>query len=231
MRKLRLLAALTLLVPAAFAQTHGGSAGLSAGHHGASVQPSFAQSNRVAGHSGAAFGRFRGRGFRNSGLLYPWPYDDGFYSDYSDYGYGYEQPPAPPQPPATASLQPQTSNEPIVAPVLLELQGNHWVKVDSFTMPSSSVATGEKSASLMSGAPKEMPPAVLVYRDGHTEELSSYTIIGESIHTKANYWTNGAWTRTIQIADLDIPATLKQNQQRGVKFDLPSGPDEVIIRP
>ena len=51
------------------------------------------------------------------------------------------------------------------------------------------------------------------------------------IYTKADYWTAGAWTRTIQIADLDIPATLKQNQQRGVKFELPSGPDEVVIRP
>jgi hypothetical protein len=231
MRKLRLLAAVALLVPAAFAQGHAGSTGGSAAHHGASVLPGFVQSNRVAGHSGAAFGRFRGRGFRNSGLLYPWPYYNGFYSDYSDYGY--EEPPAPPQPPPTASLQPQASNEPIPAPALLELQGNQWVKVNSFTMPSSSVATSQNGAgaSFTSAAPTEMPPAVLVYRDGHTEELTSYTIIGNSIHTKANYWANGAWTRTIQIADLDIPATLKQNQQRGVKFDLPSGPDEVIIRP
>jgi len=35
----------------------------------------------------------------------------------------------------------------------------------------------------------------------------------------------------IQIADLDLPATLKQNQDRGVRFELPSGPDEVMIRP
>jgi hypothetical protein len=78
---------------------------------------------------------------------------------------------------------------------------------------------------------KELPPAILVYRDGHTEEINSYSIIGPVIYTKADYWTSGSWTRKIQIADLDLPATFKQNQDRGVKFDLPSNPDEVMIRP
>jgi len=114
-------------------------------------------------------------------------------------------------------------------PVLLELQGNQWVKVSSFAMPSN-----QNRAALQADArpaAKEMPPTVLVYRDGHSEELTSYSIIGNSLYTKSDYWSNGAWTRTIQIADLDIPATLKQNQQRGVKFELPSGPNEVMIRP
>jgi hypothetical protein len=61
--------------------------------------------------------------------------------------------------------------------------------------------------------------------------LSSYSIIGTLIYTKGDYWSSGNWTRKIQIADLDLPATLKQNQDRGVKFELPSGPDEVMIRP
>jgi hypothetical protein len=103
------------------------------------------------------------------------------------------------------------------------------VKVTNFAMPSSQ--TGSALQDDAQQLPKEMPPTVLVYRDGHSEEVTSYSIIGASIYTKSDYWSNGAWTRTIQIADLDIPATLKQNQQRGVKFDLPSGPNEVMIRP
>jgi len=51
------------------------------------------------------------------------------------------------------------------------------------------------------------------------------------IHTKSNYWTTGTWTRTIPVTDLDIPATLQQNEKRGVNFELPSGPDEVMLRP
>jgi len=30
---------------------------------------------------------------------------------------------------------------------------------------------------------------------------------------------------------LDIPATLKINRERGLKFSLPSGPGEIVVRP
>jgi hypothetical protein len=76
-----------------------------------------------------------------------------------------------------------------------------------------------------------MPPAVLIYRDGHREEVTHYAIIGQALYTRADYWTTGTWTRTIQLAELDLPATLKANHERSVKFDLPSSPDEVVIRP
>ncbi len=55
--------------------------------------------------------------------------------------------------------------------------------------------------------------------------------MGSIMFTNANYWTDGSWTKKIQIADLDISSTLKLNQDRGVKFDLPSGPHEIVIRP
>jgi hypothetical protein len=79
--------------------------------------------------------------------------------------------------------------------------------------------------------PRELPPAVLVFRDGHEEELKNYTIIGKTLYTRANYWTSGSWKRKIEIANLDVPATLKLNQERGSQFRLPSEPQEVVIRP
>jgi len=114
---------------------------------------------------------------------------------------------------------------------LLELRSGQWVRVTNFGETSERALSAGAQESTPTAKPQEMAPAILVYRDGHMEEVSSYSIIGRMIYTKADYWTAGAWTRTIQIADLDIPATLKQNQQRGVKFELPSGPDEVMIRP
>jgi len=136
--------------------------------------------------------------------------------------------PAPQVAPITATKQ-----ELVPSGALLELQGNRWVKVSSFAMgnvPSETPQT--KSTPGAATAPtKELPPAILVYHDGHTEELSSYSIIGVTLYTKADYWTSGAWTRKIQIADLNLPATLKQNHDRGLAFQLPSGPDEVILRP
>jgi hypothetical protein len=130
-------------------------------------------------------------------------------------------------PPTAAAAPVQVKSEPVPDPVLLELRGNQWVKVESFT---SAAAAPPVNASTPA-AVRQSDPAVLVYRDGHSEELSSYSIIGPVIYTKGDYWSSGNWTRKIQIADLDLPATLKQNQDRGVKFELPSGPDEVMIRP
>jgi hypothetical protein len=71
---------------------------------------------------------------------------------------------------------------------------------------------------------------VLAFRDGHKEEVGSYTIVDGTMYTKADYWTSGSWTRKIQITDLDLPATLKLNKERGVNFALPAGPYEVVIR-
>jgi hypothetical protein len=116
--------------------------------------------------------------------------------------------------------------EPLPEPVLLELQGNQWVRVSSFKTVASEQAAPTKTAEA-----KPMPPAVLVFRDGHREEVSSYSIIGQVLYTKADYWATGSWTRAIQSADLDIAATLNENQERGVPFNLPAGPSEVVIRP
>jgi hypothetical protein len=152
---------------------------------------------------------------------YATPY---FYSDY------YEPSDVEYQPPEPSPLPVQVKTEPLPDPVLLALHGSRWVKVTNFGESSDRALTVETPVQSQPKA-KPLPPAVLVYRDGHTEELSSYSIIAGSIHTKSNYWTTGAWTRTIRVADLDIPATLRQNEQRGVNFELPSGPDEIMLRP
>jgi hypothetical protein len=136
----------------------------------------------------------------------------------------YVEPPSAPVAPVS-----QLKQEPVPSAALLELQGNQWVKVTSFTTTETPTAAAGTTAVPVSS--KELPPAILVYRDGHTEEVSSYSIIGTTLYTKSDYWTSGAWSRKIQVADLDVPATIKQNQVRGVKFDMPSSPDEVILRP
>ncbi len=162
---------------------------------------------------------FHRRGFSRGPFFYGYgaPY---FYSDYYEPN---EQEYAAPQP--VPEPAPQAKQEPLPDPVLLELRGNQWVRVTNFGETSVPASSTKAEAQL------PQPPAILVYGDGHTEEISSYAIIGRAIYTKSNYWTSGTWTRTIQIADLDLPATFKQNQQRGVKFELPSGPDEIVIRP
>jgi hypothetical protein len=61
-------------------------------------------------------------------------------------------------------------------------------------------------------------PTELVFRDGHNEEVDNYAIVGSTL------WVfNEQQARKIQIAELDIPATRKANDDKGVDFMLPSG--------
>jgi len=79
-------------------------------------------------------------------------------------------------------------------------------------------------------APPDLPPVVLVFRDGHREEASDYTIADGVLYTRGDYST-GSWNRKIELSSLSLPETLKSNQSRGVRFQLPSSPNEVIVRP
>jgi hypothetical protein len=200
-----------------------------------------AQSRIAMGRPSPGFSAGSGRHFAGSVRVvergqHPWaqgrPFFYGygppyFYADdyYEPYPAEYARPEPAPQPAPVVQEKPG----PLPEPVLLELHGDQWVKVTNFGHASQQ--TVSSSAKANSQPAKPMSPAVLIYRDGRTEEISSYSIIGSSIYTKSDYYSSGSWTRTIQIADLDVPATLKQNEQRGVKFDLPSGPNEIVIRP
>jgi hypothetical protein len=125
-------------------------------------------------------------------------------------------------------------------PLLLEWHGDRWVRVTSPGQSATGAqpdylerSNGRSAPSVPNSAgqpPRELPAAVLVFRDGRKEEVSSYTIVGGRIYTKADYWTSGSWTKEIRIADLDLPATRRLNQERGVQFALPAGPYEVVMQ-
>lgn len=61
-----------------------------------------------------------------------------------------------------------------------------------------------------------LPATVLVFRDKHQREIQNYAIVGQTL------W-NFAPQRTekISLADLDLPATTKANDDRGLTFRLP----------
>jgi hypothetical protein len=171
---------------------------------------------------------------RRSGPLpyYPYPYHD------YDYGYDSEQASQPQvvvAPPLSALAAPVAAP---VEPLLIEWQGDHYVRMTLSQKASAGEESGPdysvRNASGQKDAVRplrELPPAVLVFRDGRKKEVSGYTIISGTIYSNADYGSNGSWTKKIQIADLDVPATLKLNQERGLKFALPAGPNEVIMRP
>jgi len=166
-----------------------------------------------------------------------------FYSDY-DFDPGIAEEPPPPILQTAPRAFPASAPAPAES-VVLELQGDHWVRLTNYGQsqtgqstdsdrPSDLTSANRASASRQiqpSEPPRELPTAVLVFRDGHQEEIRKYVINGATIYTSADYWSTGSWTRKVPIAALDIPATLKLNHDRGANFTLPSGPHEVMIRP
>jgi hypothetical protein len=72
---------------------------------------------------------------------------------------------------------------------------------------------------------------VLIFADGHKEEVSRYMIVGSTMYAQSDYWSTGAWTKKILLSSLDLPASFRANQKRGSKLVLPGGPHEVVIGP
>ena len=80
-------------------------------------------------------------------------------------------------------------------------------------------------------ASSQLAPAVLIFRDGHSEEIRDYSIISGVIYARGNLYTDGFWAKQISLASLNLPATFASNQSRGVRFVLPSSANEVVTRP
>jgi hypothetical protein len=222
---------LGLSVPGLFSQTRSMTAGRPASSPAGMGErrPGMTLSG-VSGHR-AAIGFSAGEGRRQRSFHRTPFYGYGAPYFYSDNEESYQPEPLAGQPAEKSAPPVQVKNDPPPDPVLLELRGDRWVRVTNFGATTDSEPKPGISAPSPAKLQVEAAPALLVYRDGHTEEVSSYSIIGRMMYTKSDYWTSGSWTRSIRIADLDVPATLTQNQRRGVKFALPSGPDEVVIRP
>ncbi|HMD16439.1 MAG TPA: hypothetical protein VKH18_07215 [Terriglobales bacterium] len=74
-----------------------------------------------------------------------------------------------------------------------------------------------------SGEPEEpvatQPSTVLVFKDGHQSDVLNYAIVGDTLF---NLDLAAGRTRKILLADLDLPATHKANDDRGVDFQIPA---------
>jgi len=153
----------------------------------------------------------------------------------------------------TMSHRDYAESEPATAqPLMIELQNGRYVRVnntaaDGEALPlnlapdaaqsnqpqraksarSNSIGPAIAAASL----PHDLPPAVLVFRDGHSEEVRDYTIADGILYARGDYYTDGYWNKKIALAALNIPETLQANATRNVKFVLPASPNEVITRP
>ena len=201
------------------------------------VSPAQAQRRSTFGHAPvrrAGFVPLHRFHRSNAGSTFPY-----FYSDYDSEG---ELIAAPPESTAVQPVQP-ASPAPLSSPpesLMLELQGDRWVRITNHGVSQSGEEPEQTSQPLaasrmpdrtQAAPPSPLPPAVLVFRDGHKEEIEKYVIVGPTIYADSDYWRSGSWTRKVPIADLNISATVELNRERGARFNLPSGPNEVVFRP
>ncbi len=158
----------------------------------------------------------------------PWLWD-------SLYGDDLVEPEAPPTRerslfPRILTVEP-TPPSSTAEPLLIELQGDHYVRLrdqDNSTETLRDASTGSPAPTVASAPPN---PAVLIFRDGSREEVSGYTISGGTLYAQSDFYASGAWHQKIELSALDVPATIAQNQSRGVRFQLPKAPNEVIVGP
>jgi hypothetical protein len=188
----------------------------------------------------------------------PFPFLDDFFNSEDIYSTGY---PVSSQPPAillqavralsgtsNSLAQPKNQSKPASPhqPLMLELQDGRYVRINSTAangelLPVDSRAqasttspvkrTIPKSTSPAASHAQNLPPAILVFRDGHTEEVRDYTIVDGTLYARGDYYTDGYWNKKIDLSTLNVAETLQANAARQVKFVLPASPNEVITRP
>lgn len=152
---------------------------------------------------------------------------------------------------STASLMAPANNHEGSSndPVMIELQNGRYVRVNGpvvngdaepITFPENADAakpqlrisrTVPRDAQPQAIASVPLPAVTLIFRDGHSDEVRDYTIAQGALYARGDYYTDGYWNKKIDLATLNVPATLEVNAAHNVKFTLPSSPNEVVTRP
>lgn len=198
-----------------FATHSSAGVGFGSSHFSSRMSPMAGSHYASGSRYGSSFGRgsFRGgrfdrRGFRNRGcygcLAYGYPYY-GFYDPYWwwDSGSSYDEDAAQDRQLASEMNQDNLEEQRILRD---QDQGQY---ARPMTRQRDTQSRSDTRAA-------NDPPTVLVFRDQHQREIQNYAIVGQTI------W-NFAQQRTekIPLSAIDIPATIKANDDRGVDFRLP----------
>jgi hypothetical protein len=150
--------------------------------------------------------RFRDFRFRNNcfgyacrGFGYPWWYAGAFDPYWGDSGSSYDQ---------------DRQNEIALANQMnaQSLQEQRMREQDN-----QDVYARSAPAPALDPDPQPVPATLLVFRDQHKQEVQNYAIVGQTL------WSfTPQRTQKIPLSDLDLPATTKANDERGVDFRVPS---------
>jgi len=77
-------------------------------------------------------------------------------------------------------------------------------------------AAPEPAAPAAEAPVADQPKTVLVFKDGHQSEVANYAIIGDTLYDLAE-----GRRHRIPLSDLDLTATARENDDRGIDFKVP----------
>lgn len=199
----RLLFIFVVIAAATAAAQRGGG-----GHLGGRGSSSFAHARRASRGNASALGLF-----------------DPLYSDFVS-GDGQAAPAMPWQNTFTPPPPPAT-------PLMIELRGDRYIQVSGDEPSTARVidAVQTPPSSQTRAQTASRATTILVFRDGHREEIADYTIAQGTLYASADFYSSGAWNRKIDLSTVNVAETTSSNQSRGIAFRVPSAPNEVIVGP
>ncbi|MGA9040667.1 MAG: hypothetical protein WB421_09050 [Terriglobales bacterium] len=171
------------------------------GHFAGSLRPSYRSpyySSRNRSYHRRYYNSYAPHYYGYAGGLYAYPWY------YGDYGFGYPETDPDPQYDYSRAYDSQSG----------EMEQG---KIDRLEDEVAQLRQERNSAGSASPTKTEIRAStLLVFRDQHTQDVQNYAIVGETL------WVFDAQKASkIPVDDLDIPATTKANDDRGVDFRLP----------
>lgn len=174
---------------------------------------------------------FRHNGFRHDHFRNQFGGFVGYPIYYNPYGYYDTETTEQPQPAANNYEQPVDDEGPGLT--VFERRRDYQLIGDSQRYQreqqdqrSAEARTEDKSvdkkgevATTPAAPPEDVVSTILVFRDGSHREIRNYALMGNGIYDLSV--KPGQGKMKILLADLDIPATIAANDQRGIDFKLP----------
>jgi hypothetical protein len=167
------------------------------------------------GRNGFRGGRFQTYGFRNNCYgypcrgYYPWGYgayyDPFWWGDSGDsYNGDYDQDSA-----VADDMDQQSLDE-------QQMRQQQMMQQEYADGDQDLYARGARPAQREAQGAPILPNTVLVFHDQHKQEIRNYAIVGQTL------WSfNPQHTERIPLSDLDLAATTKANDDRGLTFRVP----------
>jgi hypothetical protein len=196
------------------------------GFHGSPGSPAFGSSQRFgvnsSSHFGTHFGTNFGRGFRQ-----PFPvsrrfHQRGFFRTFSPYYFGYYGYPAYYSDSSYSSIDSYPAYDyyaPYPAQSSNDLAQQQQDDIDRLEDEVARLREERESPPAAPAKPVEIKstPTLLVFRDKHTQEVQNYAVVGGTL------WIfNEQRATKLPLSWLDIDATTKANDERGVDFRVPN---------